>query len=71
MVRRWQPTDANRDGRTVEITIAVLLAGLTFGAVVFVAHAVGGHGHGMASVVAMVAAVVVAAIYLWRPRRVR
>jgi hypothetical protein len=70
MVRRWQPTTASRDGRTLQITIAVLVAGLTFGAVVLVAHAVGGHVHGMPSVVAMVTAVVVAAIYLWRPRRV-
>ena len=71
MVQRCQPTSEDPDARTVEITIAVLLAAGIFAAVVLVVHAFGGHAHGIGSIVAMLAAVVVAAAYLWYQRRVR
>jgi drug/metabolite transporter (DMT)-like permease len=71
VVRRWPPTREDRDARTVEITIAVLLAAGIFGAVVFVGHAFGGQAQHIGSFVAVLAAVAVAVAYLWCQRRLR
>jgi hypothetical protein len=71
---RHGPTRAaghDRDARTVEITMAVLLAGVSFGAVLVVVHASGGRVHGTSSLLTVVAALAVAAGYLWQQRRIR
>ena len=71
MVHRGHGPTADRDVRIVDITIAVALAGLIFGAVQLVTRLFGGHDRTVISPVAMVAAAGVAMLYLWHQRRVR